>query len=124
MAKKLTIEDLIARKSRLPAESRSVYVPGLDGEITVQKLPLERMLNVMDGLDAASMKDSMAAQVDLIYAAVPMFRDKGLQDAYGCAEPSDIVYRVLNDNLGDIGVLANAVLSFYGLDEQMNELKN
>ena len=60
MAKKLTIEDLIARKSRLPAESRSVYVPGLDGEITVQKLPLERMLNVMDGLDAASLAAGLA----------------------------------------------------------------
>ena len=47
MAKKLTIEDLIARKSKTQMVNKSVYVPGLEGEITVQKLPLERMLNVM-----------------------------------------------------------------------------
>jgi len=124
MAKKLTIDALIERKSKASADTKSVFVPGLDGELVIQKIPLQRMLNNLDGMNANSLKDSVDAQINLIYACVPMFRDKSLQEAYECREPSEIVCKVLNDNLGDIALLSGEIMAFYGLDDATDDLKN
>ena len=50
---------------------------------------------------------------------------KELQEAYGCQEPYDIVLRVLDDNVGALAELANAVLDFYGMGDSIrDQLKN
>ena len=40
--------------------------------------------------------------------------DKQLQDKYNCAEPTDIVLKILNDNFDEITHIGTAILEFYG----------
>lgn len=128
-AKKLTLTDLLARKTQGTADKLSykdVYVEQLGGSITLKKIPLNQMLDMMDSVaDDASLKDSLAYEAELIYECCPMLHDKGLLDAYECVEPTDIVFRLLNDDIGAIGALSAEVLDFYGMGDSVREqLKN
>ena len=52
-------------------------------------------------------------------------QDKRLQEAYECAEPYDVVMRVLDDNIGAVGELTAAILDFYGMGDSIrDQLKN
>ena len=126
--KKLTLEELIAKAEQRKAdktEYRNVYVKELDGTLTLKKIPLARYVSLFDDRDANSASDSVDLQKDLIYASCPMLHDKALQDAYGCTEPSDIVFALLNDNLDAVRELSDAITEFYGDREKVQEaLKN
>ena len=127
--KKLTLDALIAKKEQREAnqtEYREVPVESLGGTLTIKKLPLSQMLELMDAQDEnAGMKENVEFEVELIYRCCPMFQDKKLQAAYECAEPYDVVYRVMDDDLGAIGELSTAILDFYGMGDSVREqLKN
>lgn len=117
---KLTLAELMSR-----AEQRSnkenlrklVPLPGLGGALEIEKVPLSRILDIMDGTNADSMRDNMDCQVELIYTCCPMMRETSLQEVCQCNDPMDVVYKVLDDNMGDIALLADAILNFYGLGE-------
>ena len=127
--KKLTLSDLIARKEQREAgriDYRDVKVEALDGALTLKKLPLSQVLTMLDDQDEnAGMKENLDFEVELIYKSCPMLQNKELQEAYGCQEPYDIVLRVLDDNVGALAELANAVLDFYGMGDSIrDQLKN
>ena len=127
--KKLTLSDLIARKEQREsskAEYRDIKVEALGGILTLKKLPLSQVLTMLDDQDEnAGMKENMDFEVELIYKSCPMLQNKELQEAYGCQEPYDIVLRVLDDNVGALAELANAVLDFYGMGDSIrDQLKN
>lgn len=126
---KLTLEALIARKEQRDAEKtelREIEVPALGGTLTFKKLPLSEFLNLMERQgDSPTLKESLDFEAELIYRSCPMLQDKKLQAEYGCEEPTDIVYKLLDDNLGAIAELSTAVLDFYGMGESVREqLKN
>ena len=126
---KLTLEDLIAKKEQREAsksEYREVPVPSLGGTLTLKKLPLSQMLGLMDAQsDDAGMKENLDFEVEMIYKSCPMLQDKRLLAAYDCAEPYDIVMKVLNDNVGAAAELAAAVMDFYGMGSSIrDQLKN
>lgn len=123
---KLTLEMLLARKTQrdaAKAEFHSLYVPELDGCLLLQKIPLSRVLELLDAVDSTSMTENYQFQSELIYACCPMLRDKELQSAFGCTDPADIVGKVFDDNMGAISDVASAILDFYGLGERA-EVKN
>ena len=123
--KKLTVADLIARKSeREKNNSVLVNVPGLGGEVECKKLGLDRILSMMDRYDATEASQSIAFQRELILAACPLFKDEALQDAYNVAEPIDIVDAVLDGNFADYNVLTDAILAMNGFAEAKAEIKN
>ena len=127
--KKLTLSDLIARKEQREAgriDYRDVKVEALGGMLTLKKLPLSQVLTMLDDQDEnAGMKENLDFEVELIYKSCPMLQNKELQEAYGCQEPYDIVLRVLDDNVGALAELANAVLDFYGMGDSIrDQLKN
>lgn len=128
-AKKLTLEDLIARKAQRDEAKMSfkaVYLEKLGGELTIKKLPLMEMLRLMEGAgDDATLQESLEFEIELIYKCCPLFQDKRLQAEYDCAEPTDVVCRVLDDDIGAVAELAAAIMDFYGMGESIRQqLKN
>ena len=121
--KKIELEDLLSRKMTEGFQSKEVYVKGLGGEITIVKLPT--VLRLMDDIkqDDMTLSAVMDSMVQLIYNCVPLFKNKELQAKYECAEPTDIVYKVLNDSVEDITAIGGAILSLYGVENPMEEIK-
>ena len=108
---KVQLEDLLNRTMNEGFQSKDVYVKGLGGALTVIHQPLPTVLRIMD------------AMAQLIYACVPLFKNKELQAKYECAEPTDVVYKVLNDSVEDITALGEAILEMYGIANPVDEVK-
>ena len=108
---KLQLEDLLNRNMQEGFQSKDVYVKGLGGELTVIHRALPTVLRMMD------------AMVQLIYACVPLFKNKELQAKYECAEPTDVVYKVLNDSVEDITALGEAILGMYCISNPVEDVK-
>ena len=116
MAKKITLEDLLNKKLENGFQSKEVELEGLGGAITIVKQPLTTILRIVDGMDKSeSMSEKLSVMLDLIYKCVPLFHSKELQEKYECSEPTDVVAKVLDDNMGDIQTLAEEIMAFYGL---------
>ena len=125
--KKLALEDLMARAEQRKCGKKAykqVYFASMGGELVFEKIPLPRMLAMMDGVDRNIVTDNLAFQVDLIYQCCPMLRNRALQEAYDCNEPTDIVCLVFDDNFGDISKASEAILDFYGLSDNQDNVKN
>lgn len=121
---KIQLEDLLNRNMKEGFESKDVYVKGLGGELTVIHQPLPTVLRLMDDIkDNATLSTVMDAMVQLIYNCVPLLKNKDLQAKYECAEPTDIVYKVLNDSVEDITALGEAILAMYGMTNPVDEVK-
>lgn len=121
---KVQLEDLLNRTMNEGFQSKDVYVKGLGGELTVIHQPLPTVLRIMDEIKAdASLSVVMDAMVQLIYACVPLFKNKELQAKYACSEPTDVVYKVLNDSVEDITALGEAILEMYGIANPVDEVK-
>ena len=122
---KIKLEDLLARKMSEGFYSKDVYVEGLGGEITIVKQPLPTVLRLMDDIkqDDMTLSAVMDAMVQLIYKCVPLFKNKELQAKYECAEPTDIVYKVLNDSVEDITTIGEAILAMYGISNPVDDIK-
>lgn len=126
---KLTLDALLARKAQREAAKpghKDVYIEALDGCLTVRKLPLLQVIDLIDGAgDDASLRENLDLQAQLIYKCCPMMQEKRLQAEYECGEPHEIVYRLLDDDLGAVSELSAAILDFYGMgDTVRDQLKN
>lgn len=121
---KIQLEDLLNRNMKEGFDSKDVYVKGLGGELTVIHQPLPTVLRLMESIqDNATLSTVMDAMVQLIYNCVPLFKNKDLQAKYECAEPTDVVYKVLNDSVEDITELGEAILAMYGITSPVDEVK-
>ena len=107
-------------------ESKEIAIKSLGMTITVVKQPLSRVSSILDDLQGNETKFSTMLDIykQLIYLCVPLFHDKKLQEAYECAEPFDVVTAVLEENIGALTKLAEAILDMYGLQDIVSDLKN
>ena len=122
---KATIEALLARKDKDVLKTKEVHVPALDMDFVVEKKPLSVVAGFFDDMRAdMSFSKSIEIYKELIYTCVPLFHDKKLQEAYNCAEPYDVVPAVFDDNVMAIQDLGNEILSLYGFDELIQQVKN
>ena len=125
--KKLTLEALIAKKEQrqaAKAEYKDVWIPSLEGCLTLKKLPATRFAAMMGRFDSENFEENLQFEIELVYACCPMLQKSELQEAYGVKDPHDIVLAVLDDDLGALGTLAEAATSFYGLGEVPDAVKN
>ena len=125
--KKLALADLMARAEQRSSDKtayKNVYVEPLGGELTVEKIPLPRVLSMLDVVESDNMMDNLDFQVNLIYQCCPMLRKPELQAAYDCKEPTDIVCALFEDNMGAISKAAESIVDFYGLADSKDAVKN
>ena len=126
---KATIEALLERKMQKNQEgfgTKEIEIKSLGMTITAVKQPLSRVSSILDDLQGNETKFSTMLDIykQLIYLCVPLFHDKKLQDAYDCAEPYDVVTAVLEENIGALTKVAEAILDMYGLQDIVSDLKN
>lgn len=124
--KKLTLEALLAKKEQREMDQmtlRRVEVSSLGGYLVLEKIPLTRLVGMLDRVADDSLADNLALNVDIIYACCPLFRNKELQEQYHCAEPTDIVCAVLDDNMADIDRIVTEIMGMYGLTGGAADLK-
>lgn len=113
--KKLTLEELLNRKLNDGFQSKEVEVKTLGGTLTIVKQPLTTVLRIVEGIDKAEgLTEQLSIFTQLIYKCTPMLHNKQLQEKYECAEPTDIVMKLLEDNFDEITNLGTEILSFYG----------
>lgn len=107
---KLTLKDLIAKKEQVlnsKKKTRNLYIKSLDGIITIEKPSVETII------DASKIDDGVESDKYLVYNCIvePNLRDKELQKAYGCVEPSDIL-KIFED--GEISAIAKECMNLAG----------
>lgn len=125
--KKLALADLLARAEQRAGDKKAykqVYIEPLGGELTMEKIPLTRVLSMLDVVDADSIMENLDFQSELIYKCCPALRDPALMEAYGVETSTEIVCIVFEDNMGAISKAAEAILDFYGLADSKNTVKN
>ena len=127
---KATLEALLERKTQAMNAKmavKEINVPVLGMALTVEKLPLARVLNLIDKYkDDDSLNGKFELYKELIYISVPLFRSTPLQEAYEVVEPSDIVTLLFEQNLTAITSLGDKIAAMYGINgaEAVEELKN
>ena len=128
--KKATLEDLIKRKEQGKADKlqfKEVDVKVLGMSVTVVKQPLTRVLQLIDNYNGLEgLLNNFEMSKELIYMSVPLFQSEQLQQIYECAEPTDVVPAVLDNNLEAISELVTAITELYGLNNgvAITDLKN
>lgn len=124
--KRATKESLLARAMKRTDEPqyREYECKTLGETLLVKKHKVSRIFEILDMAEEESARGSMELYKQLIYESVPIFQDKELQTAYGCAEPYDIVTEVLDESLGEINRLAEFILEMYDLKDLDKNVKN
>jgi len=114
---KVTIDQLLAKKLDDNKKKTVLFKSKeLGGDLEVNKIPLSKVLTLLDGSEGLSTPDAMARNFELIYECCPLLHNSDLQKSYEVVEPFDIVAKILNDNIGEINRLASTILSLYGVD--------
>ncbi len=110
---KLTIKELLAKKEEMKSrkvQEADLYIESLDAEITIIA-PLQTLI-----LEAQeeSEKDNSRGDEYIVFHCVkePYLKDKALQEAYGCAEPLDIVSKIFLP--GEISGIASEIIKLAG----------
>ena len=96
-SRKATLAKLLALKERPKRETVTVHVPGIDTTVELRKLPLAEFMSL----------DNRLAELDA--------DEPELQEQYDCKVPTDIVGKILLDDLGDWTFLGAAINRMYGL---------
>lgn len=124
---KATKEALLARAEQSRDEKmkyRSYESEELGMTLSLKRLPISRLCEIMDMSEDDTMKAAMEMNCNIIYESVPLFQDKELQAAYGCIEPTEIVTKVMNENMNEIEKMCTFIMGGYGMAEQVEKVKN
>ncbi|MDY4011551.1 MAG: phage portal protein [Fusobacterium gastrosuis] len=138
MAKNITLDILLTRKQQSENDKLKVVLFDseiLGGTIEIHKQKARDVIKIMDSAKDRTMEESTNANCKIILKHCPIFREKELQAAYGVAEPQEVILKVFDENLGEIGKLTSKILELYGLaesqentnklaEEEVEELKN
>lgn len=124
---KATKEALLARAEQSKDDKlkyRSYESEELGMTLSLKRLPVFRLCEIMDMSEDNTMKAAMEMNCNIIYESTPLFQDKELQAAYGCAEPTEIVTKVLNENMSEIEKMCEFIMDGYGMTDQVEKVKN
>ena len=125
--RKLSLEELIARKEKPLRQSEEIYVPGMDGTIEIRRLPLVEYQELTSAYATARPgREVLQAIYDIIYAFCPILHAQELQEAYGCkGAPTDVVPLVFREDVGDMIQVVTAIGALYGDGQALrDEVKN
>ncbi|MCG3089130.1 phage tail assembly chaperone [Sporosarcina cyprini] len=120
--KKLTLQDLFQEKEKYEVKEdvkEELFIPRIDASITIQKP--ERSLCIESVQMGRNDEDG---DVFLVYNAVvaPDLKDKDLQKAFGCKEPTDIVSKIFE--AGEIVSIAQVALDLAGYGDSVSRMKD
>lgn len=107
----VSIQDLIKQKEQIEAKKQETFdITTSVGTMTVKKMSKSLMADIID------MSDGGDEYCILNSVVAPDLKDATLQQAYGCAEPTDIVDKLFD--AGEVPAIAKAIasLSGYGKD--------
>ena len=124
---KATKEALLARAEQSKDDKmkyRSYESEELGMTLSLKRLPISRLCEIMDMSEDDTMKAAMEMNCNIIYESVPLFQDKELQAAYGCIEPTEIVTKVMNENMSEIEKMCTFIMGGYGMTDQVEIVKN
>ena len=119
---KLTLDELLRRKEQMLAAKKTkttaeMYIPSLDATITIEEP------------DGGLARDAVAMEAGegdkyLCYNCIkePNLKASSVQEAYGCAEPTDIVDILFKP--GEIPQVAKACMELAGYDNGVKQVKN
>lgn len=120
---KLKVTDLIAKKEQIKKERKEIHVESLGGSLEIEKLSLSAFLRLLDDFsEKTKTSEAVQMQVEIIYECCPILHDNELQSAYGCADPTEIVLKILGDNINEVNRIFNEIMDFYGMAD--DDLKN
>ncbi|WP_341281619.1 hypothetical protein [Paenibacillus sp. FSL H8-0537] len=106
---KLTVAELLQRKETIKGQGQdavTLQVESLAGEIVITQFPNEILGEAMS-------KDSGSDEYAVLYGvSEPNLRDKELQAAFACTEPTDIVNMLFK--LGEIKAIAAELMKLSG----------
>ena len=119
-SRKATLAKLLALKERRRKETRTIFVPGLDTTLELQRLPLAEYLDMDTRLTEASdnSPEFIRALDEKIYAFCTDFHAQEIQEGYAPKIPSDIVGMILLDDFGARLVISEAINEMYGLGKE------
>ena len=120
----VTISELIGKRDEIKSKKNNLYeLETSIGDIVV-KIPTTQIVS-----DAWEINDNMQSNQLLILESVinPNLKDRELQEAYGCAEPIDIVPALFQS--GEISRIASTLLKLAGFNGDIKsklykEIKN
>ena len=124
---KATKEALLARAEQSKDDKmkyRSYESEELGMTLSLKRLPISRLCEIMDMSEDDTMKAAMEMNCNIIDESVPLFQDKELQAAYGCIEPTEIVTKVMNENMSEIEKMCTFIMGGYGMTDQVEKVKN
>ena len=124
---KATKEALLARAEQSKDDKmkyRSYESEELGMTLSLKRLPISRLCEIMDMSEDDTMKAAMEMNCNIIYESVPLFQDKELQAAYGYIEPTEIVTKVMNENMSEIEKMCTFIMGGYGMADQVEKVKN
>lgn len=117
----VSIKELIEKKESIEAKKKELYdLETSIGTITVKQPTRSYIADVSD-------MDDSDALVVLDCVVEPDLKDKGLQEAYACVSPLDIVGKLFKG--GEVVAISKAILKSAGYGEDIrselhNEAKN
>ena len=119
-SRKATLAKLLALKERRRKETRTIFVPGIDTTLELQRLPLAEYLDMDTRLTEASdnSPEFIRALDEKIYAFCTDFHAQEIQEGYAPKIPSDIVGMILLDDFGARLVISEAINEMYGLGKE------
>jgi hypothetical protein len=125
MTRKLTLTDLMKDKEKYQVKddvTAEVYIPRLDANVTLRKPERSLCVETIQ----MTQDDNLVDQADpyLVYNIMvePNLKDKELQKAYGCVEPTDIVGKIFET--GEIPSIAQVGLELAGYDKSIKRVKD
>lgn len=122
-----TRESLLARAQKREENKTQYreYACELTGEVIIIKmLPLNRICEILDMREGDGVVAGLSLQKQIAYESVPLFKEKEVQEAFGCAEPYDVVTAYFDDNIEELSKFSEFILSLYGLADIEESVKN
>ena len=127
--KRLGLSDFLELKEKRENKEQIVEYKSdfLNGSIMVKKISPYKVTEILDKTDeieGGAMTKGAKANEELIFKHCPDLQNKELIKKYGCAEPYDIVLKVFDNNIGEVGKFAEFILTLYGLVDKKEKEKS
>lgn len=127
---RVTLEDLIERKVKLDHQSRTMEITSevLGGSFMAERMPLKKVLRLLDGEDTDDAAGDYDLNLQLIYESCPIFRRPELLERYKedeeIAEPHEVVGLIFDENVMELARIAQEIMAFYGMEDIGGMIKN
>lgn len=118
-AKKVRIEDLIAKaKNGGKQKTKDVFIKSMDGELSIKTIDEKIIFRGLSRIDenGNDMISIMEVTDEMIYNSCDIFKNKELQEICECAEPFDVVGKMLE--VSERSNLFAEILHLNGFDDE------